>query len=96
MTVYAVVLLNVTKPAGMELYARGFMDIFTKYEGEILARDLSPTVLEGDWPYDVSVLISFPSAEALDLWYRSPDYQALAQHRFNASTARLAILRGLG
>jgi uncharacterized protein (DUF1330 family) len=96
MTVYAVVLLNVTEREGMEHYAKGFMEVFNRFDGQILARDIAPTVLEGDWPHSVSVLMSFPSAEALELWYHSPEYQALAQHRFNASTARFAVLRGLG
>lgn len=96
MTVYVVALLNITDREGYERYAQGFMEIFDQYGGQLLAVDESPTVIEGDWPHTRTVLASFPSAEALDSWYRSSEYQALAQHRFNAATARLVMLRGLG
>ena len=96
MTVYAVALLNITDRDEYQRYADGFMEIFGGRGGQLLAVDENPTVLEGEWPHTRTVLISFPNAEALDTWYRSPEYQALAQHRFNASTARIAVLNGIG
>jgi len=96
MTVYAVILVDIiTDQEGYGRYGAGFMEIFSKYEGQILAIDTDPTVLEGDWPYTRSVLLSFPSADTLNLWYRSPEYQTLVQHRLKSSTARIAVLRGL-
>ena len=96
MTVYAVVLVNVTDADGYAEYGRGFMEIFGRYEGQLLAMDTEPTVLEGEWPHQRSILMSFPSAEAFDAWYHSPEYQTLSQHRFSASTARFVMLHGLG
>jgi uncharacterized protein (DUF1330 family) len=32
----------------------------------------------------------------MDRWYSSPEYQALAQHRFKGSTAQIAMIQGLG
>jgi len=96
MTVYAVALLNITDREEYARYTQGFMDIFDRYGGQVLAVEEEPTVIEGDWPHTRTVLASFPSAEALDSWYRSPEYQALAQHRFNAATTRLVTQRGLG
>jgi uncharacterized protein (DUF1330 family) len=61
----------------------------------LLAVDESPTVIEGEWPHTRTVLLSFPSAEAMKAWYGSPEYQALAQHRFNASTAQVAMVNAL-
>lgn len=95
MTVYAIVLVNITDREGFERYGQGYMDVWSKYDGQILAADENPTVIEGDWPYSRTVLLSFPSADALNLWYRSPEYQVLVQHRFQSSTSRLAVLRGL-
>ena len=60
------------------------------HEQEYLARLGFP----GQWPYTRSVLISFPSAEEFDRWYGSPEYQALAKHRFKASTGSVAMLNG--
>jgi uncharacterized protein (DUF1330 family) len=97
MTVYAIALLNITDPEGYKRYGQGFMDIFNRHGGQLLSVDDSATVIEGeDWPYTRAVLLSFPSAEALDVWYRSPEYQDLAQHRFKSSTAQIVVLRGIG
>ena len=96
MTVYVVALLDITDRQEYGLYGDGFMEIFNKYAGQLLAVDETPTVVEGDWPHTRTVLLSFPSAEEMDRWYRSAEYQALAQHRFKGSTARIAMIQGLG
>jgi uncharacterized protein (DUF1330 family) len=38
------------------------------------------------------VLIRFPSKEAFDQWYRSPEYQELAKTRWASSTASLVLI----
>jgi uncharacterized protein (DUF1330 family) len=96
MTVYAVALIDIEDREEYSLYGQGFMAIFSQYGGTLLSVDESPTLLEGDWPHTRTVLLSFPSAEDLERWYRSTEYQALAQHRFKASTARIAVIQGLG
>jgi uncharacterized protein (DUF1330 family) len=98
MTVYAIFLIsNITADGeGYAKYGDGWMDIFSKYEGHLLAVTESPTVLEGDWPFQRNILMSFPSAEAMDRWYKSPEYQAQAQHRYAASTSQAVLLPALG
>lgn len=95
MAVYTIALLKITDRQTYGLYGQGFMEIFDNYGGQVLAVDDSPRVIEGDWPHNRTVLLSFPSAEEMDRWYHSPEYQALAQHRFSASTAQIAMIRGL-
>ena len=73
-------------------YEEGFMEIFDKYEGELLSVDENPEVMEGSWAATRSVLASFPSAEAAKAWYESDEYQTLAQHRFAASSANLIMV----
>jgi len=38
------------------------------------------------------VLIRFPSADEAQRWYASPQYQAIAQHRFRASTGNIGMV----
>ena len=76
-------------------YETGFMEIFSKYAGEIVAVDEAVDVLEGAWPYTRTVVLRFPSVEEARRWYDSPEYQALAQHRFRASSANLVLAQGL-
>ena len=47
----------------------------------MVAADEAPKTLEGDWPVNKVVILSFPDeAEALR-FSRSPDYQAIAKDR---------------
>jgi len=87
MTVYAIALLNIADRERYGAYQSGFMEIFNKYSGKLLAVDDAPTVKEGDWPYTGTVLIEFPDVEAFDAWFNPPDYQALANHRHAARPA---------
>ena len=95
MTVYAIALLSIQDREEYARYEAGFMDIFARHEGRLLSVDEAPAVLEGEWPHTRTVLLEFPSAEALDAWYRSDDYQTLAQHRFIASTGSIVRIQGL-
>lgn len=95
MTVYTVALLSIHDREEYAKYEAGFMDIFARYEGRMLSVDESPDVLEGDWPHTRTVLIEFPSTKAMDNWYHSDEYQALAQHRFGASTGSIVRVQGL-
>jgi len=96
MSVYAIALINISDRTGYANYEAGFMDIFSRYGGKLLAVDEAPVVKEGSWPYTRTVVIEFESQQALDAWYHSQEYQALAQHRFNASSASIAVIQGIG
>ena len=93
MTVYAIALLNIADRERYGAYQQGFMEIFSKYSGKLLAVDETPVVKEGDWPYSRTVLIEFPDAEAFDTWFDSPEYRALAEHRHAASTGSIAVIK---
>jgi uncharacterized protein (DUF1330 family) len=93
MTVYAIALLNIVDRERYSAYVCGFMEIFSRHSGKLLAVDEEPTVKEGDWPYTRTVLIEFPTAEAFDAWFNSPDYQALAKHRHAASTGSIVVIK---
>ena len=96
MSVYAVALIHIHDRDGYGTYEQGFMDIFSRYEGKLLAVDEAPTVMEGEWPWTRTVLLEFPDQAKLRAWYESDEYQALARHRFDASQACVAVIAGLG
>lgn len=81
-----------------ELYSKyeaGFGEIFAKYRGEIVAVSDEPRVVEGEWPYTRAVLIRFPDDDEARRWYESPEYQALAEHRWSASQGSIIAVQGL-
>lgn len=96
MPIYIVAQINIEDRDTYARYEAGFMEIFDRYEGELLAVDEAVKELEGSWEYMRTVIIQFPDEAAARSWYDSDDYQALAQHRFAASAANLAIVQGLG
>lgn len=96
MPIYIVAQINIEDRDTYARYEAGFMEIFDRYEGELLAVDEAVKELEGSWEYTRTVIIQFPDEAAARSWYDSEDYQALAQHRFAASAANLAIVQGLG
>ena len=51
-------------------------------------------IIEREWPYTKTVVIRFPSTEKAKGWYESPEYQEVAQHRFNATTTNLILIEG--
>lgn len=96
MTAYVVFLLTITDMEIYQRYGEGFMEIFSTYEGQILAATESAISIEGTWPCDRAVIISFPSAGALNRWYDSSEYQIMVKHRHQASTSQAAMIPGLG
>ena len=96
MTVYFIALVDITDRQEFSIYEQGFMDVFSRHGGRLLAVDDNPTMLEGEWPHTRTVLMSFPSAEELDRWYHSAEYQSIARHRYNASSADIVVIKGFG
>ena len=95
MTHYLIAQINILDRETYTKYEAGFMQVFAKYDGSLLAVDEESKRLEGSWPYTRTVLISFPTAAQALAWYQSDDYQALAQHRFASSTANVCLIKGL-
>lgn len=95
MAVYIVAQIVIHDRERYANYETGFMDIFSRHAGKLLSVDEQAEVLEGEWPFTRTVIAEFPSRENALAWYRSDDYQDLAQHRFAASVGNLSLLNGL-
>ena len=64
---YFVAQIRINDHEEYEKYLENFDEIFSKYKGEYLAIDESPTLLEGEWDYTKAVLLKFNSKEEFDL-----------------------------
>jgi uncharacterized protein (DUF1330 family) len=76
-------------------YLENFDSIFSKYNGEYLAIDEKPVILEGEWDYTKSVLVKFKSKKDFEAWYYSADYQAILKHRLIAAKCDTILLEGV-
>jgi uncharacterized protein (DUF1330 family) len=96
MAVYGVAQVRIDDPVEYQKYIDGFLEIFGRFGGEVLAVDDHADVLEGEWPYTRIVIVRFESKDAFRAWYDSPDYQGLAEHRLAASEGSIVLIDGLG
>ncbi|XOV89738.1 MAG: DUF1330 domain-containing protein [Pseudomonadota bacterium] len=92
---YLVAQITIEDRTGYATYEAGFMAIFARYGGKLLAVDESAVVLEGKWPFTRTVLIEFADEASARAWYNSDEYQALAQHRYASSQANIVMIKGL-
>ena len=96
MSVYLIGNIEIEDRARYQQYEAGFLEIFQRHAGKLLAVDEEQIVLEGDWPATRTVVIEFPDEAAARAWYDSDAYQTLAKHRWASSRADLALVRGFG
>ena len=96
MAAYIIARITINDRHRYARYEAGFMEIFAAHAGKLLAVDENPEVLEGQWRCTRTVLAEFPDKESALAWYRSDDYQTLAEHRFAASEGEIALIQGVG
>ena len=94
MSAYIIGLIDIHDRDEYNQYQAGFREIFSKYRGEILVVEETPTVLEGEWPYTRTVVLRFADEGEATRWYESDQYKALARHRFCASRSNVILAKG--
>jgi len=92
---YIVVQADVTDPTRYAEYAKLTPDIVAKYGGRFLARAGRTATLEGPAAKGRVVVIEFPSFEAAEQFYRSPEYTAARKLREGAASAQFVAVEGL-
>ena len=94
MAVYFIANIRINDPEGYKLYLASVDEIFSKYNGEYLAVDGAPVVLEGKWDYTKAVLIRFSTKADFEEWYRSPEYQEILKYRLSAAECDTILIDG--
>jgi uncharacterized protein (DUF1330 family) len=64
------------------------------FGGKFIVRGGNLRLLEGEWPHSRLVIIEFPSREAAEGWYRSPEYQKIIGLRLSSTVTNLIIVEG--
>lgn len=77
---YLVANYNITNEEGYQRYIAAVGPTILAHKGEILVAGPGSEAIEGN-PGAVTVVLKFPSAEALRGWYDSPEYQAIIHLR---------------
>ena len=96
MSAYMIAQIEINDPDEYQNYLAGFMPIFQRYGGELLATSKNETVVvEGEWAYPSTVIMKFPSVEKAQDWYDDPDYIKLVEHRLRSAQANLVLVEGM-
>ncbi|HEY4163324.1 MAG TPA: DUF1330 domain-containing protein [Dongiaceae bacterium] len=80
---------------GFEEYRSQVAATLTPFGGKFLVRGGTLTVREGEWPYQRTVLLEFPSRDAAERWYDSPAYQKILPLRTKCMAANFVIIDGV-
>jgi uncharacterized protein (DUF1330 family) len=92
MSVYIVNNMTIHDRAAYDAYLRAFMAVFRQFNGEVLAVQEAPVPIEGQWPFDRTVLLRFQSRADAQAWSSSPQYQAIAKHRIAGTRSNVVML----
>ncbi|UCE32494.1 MAG: DUF1330 domain-containing protein [Burkholderiales bacterium] len=95
MPAYMIADVQVNDPEAYQDYAKGVPATVAAHGGRYLARGGAVRVLEGGWAPRRTVVIEFPSMEALTAWYESPEYRPLRELRQRVADSRLVAVEGL-
>ena len=91
---YIVGQVAVHNPEGYTNYSQHVPGTLAKHGGKYLVRGGNNTQLEGTEQGNRKVVIEFPSREAAEAWYNSPEYQAILPHRKANSVGHIALVDG--
>ena len=94
MSVYFFANIKINDLEEYQKYLDACDEVFDQYNGEYLAVDSAPVVLEGEWRYTRAVLIKFLSEEDFSRWYQSTEYQMILKHRLKAAICDTVLISG--
>lgn len=95
MPAYLIVRATVHDMAQYRQYMQHTPAILEKYGGEFLIRGGDKLVLEGSDSPERIVIIRFPSLQAAQDMYNSPEYQAAIKLRESAAQASFIVMEGI-
>lgn len=95
MSVYFIANIKINNAQEYDKYLKDCDEVFAKYNGEYLAVDEKPVILEGEWDYTRAVLIRFPSDADLRCWYESEEYQEILKYRLTSAKCDTLIISGI-
>ena len=94
MAAYMIANLDVRDAKAFEEYRKRVEPIVARFGGRYIVRGGTMRVLEGDLPLKRVVLLEFPSVEAAQRFYDSPEYRPVMQIRLDSTKSDVVIVDG--
>ena len=94
MAAYVIAEIDITDPETYKEYQRLVPQTVEQYGGRFLARGGKIIPKDGGWTPKRVIVIEFPSLDAAQQWYDSPEYAPLLDIRLRATRSRLILVDG--
>jgi len=95
MPAYLIAEIDVTDPVAYEGYRKLVPAAVAAYQGKFLVRGGTVESKEGGWSPARLVIIEFPTLNAAQRFYDSPEYAPALAIRLKASRGRLVLADGV-
>jgi len=92
---YVIANVEVTNPTQYEEYKKWSTVAMQAHGAEVCVRGGKVEVLEGDWNPQRLVILKFPSVDAANKFYASPEYGKAREARAGAVIMRMVVVEGL-
>ena len=95
MPAYFVAEVEITNPAGFQLYGPAVRAMLPQYGGRLLTWGGPAELIEGEPEPKRVAIIEFPDKAAVKRWYESAEHQKILPFRLDNSTGRSFIIEGV-
>ena len=93
MTVYVIGQMKFKDVSQYRIYEAEFPKVFFQYGGKVLVSDENTKVMKGDWDFDKTVLLEFPSEDEFKAFATSEAYNKIVPHRDAGGDITLTLVK---
>lgn len=94
MPVYTIAQLKFTDIDAYRRYQKAFPAVFARFKGKVVVADESPRVLEGEWPRDKVVILSFPDEAEAQRFATDTEYREISKDRKAGTDGVVLLVKG--
>ena len=95
MSGYFIIQINVTNTENYAEYIEKVTPIVKKFGGEYIVRGGQSENVEGNWPFQRTVVLKFPTYDMVKKWHNSDEYKPIKKIREDNSECNAIIIEGL-
>jgi len=93
---YLIVIARIDDAEAFGPYVEAVQPLIAAHGGKLIGRGTPPVVLEGDWPWQTVGVLSFPSMEAAEGFWHSPEYAEVKKLREGNSQFQVVLAPATG
>ena len=92
---YLIVTARIDNAEAFQPYVEAVQPLIAAHGGKMIGRGAPPVVLEGGWPWQTLGLLEFPSVEAAEQFWHSPEYAEVIKLRDGIAQFQVVLAEGV-